>query len=36
MAFVAALALAAGLAGCGPKYTYTGSAVPKSIETLCQ
>ncbi len=35
-AFIAALALAAGLTGCGPKYTYTGTTVPKSIETICQ
>lgn len=26
----------AGLAGCGPKYTYPASTVPKSIEGICQ
>lgn len=35
-AFVAALALFAGLAGCGPKYTYPAATVPKAIESICQ
>lgn len=35
-AFAAALALAAGLSGCGPKYTYPASTVPKAVETICK
>jgi hypothetical protein len=34
--FIAALAFAAGLAGCGPKYSYPGSTVPKAVEEICQ